>query len=161
MAITGKQLFALCPFGALVTFSDGKPRPPERFVKKVKEWERNNGRGVFLGITPLPEKPRDWDRECFALQTSASDAIIVNTTFTVDSPLSFEFVPPAPGTVLWFTNYKTQRGRREVNRTFESKSAAFAWGDRKGYSLLEQTKYSAEFAIVGENGELIPWTPER
>jgi hypothetical protein len=38
------------PVGTVVSVSDGTPRPPERFVKKLSSWRTHNYLGVYLGI---------------------------------------------------------------------------------------------------------------
>lgn len=38
------------PVGTVVSVSDGTPRPPERFVKKLASWRTRNFLGVYLGI---------------------------------------------------------------------------------------------------------------
>ena len=38
------------PVGTVVSVSDGTPRPPERFVKKLASWRTHNFLGVYLGL---------------------------------------------------------------------------------------------------------------
>jgi len=33
------------PLGALIRYTDGSPKPPARFTKKLAAWERSNGVG--------------------------------------------------------------------------------------------------------------------
>ena len=42
------------PLGALIRYTDGSPKPPARFTKKLAAWERSNGVGrlVKKGTTP-------------------------------------------------------------------------------------------------------------
>ena len=43
-----RSLFTLAPYGAIVRFSDGTPKPPERFKNKLREWNSNNSTGRFV-----------------------------------------------------------------------------------------------------------------
>lgn len=45
------ELIRTAPLGAVVAFSDGTPRPPERFTKKLAAWKLNNGQGVLTAKT--------------------------------------------------------------------------------------------------------------
>jgi len=36
------------PLGALIRYTDGSPKPPARFTKKLAAWERSNGVGRLV-----------------------------------------------------------------------------------------------------------------
>ena len=36
------------PLGALIRYTDGSPKPPTRFTKKLAAWERSNGVGRLV-----------------------------------------------------------------------------------------------------------------
>jgi hypothetical protein len=38
--------------GKIIHVSDGTPRPPARFTRKVREWERNNFSGILTEVEP-------------------------------------------------------------------------------------------------------------
>ena len=38
------------PLGTVVSVSDGTPRPPERFTKKLDAWKTKNFLGVYCGL---------------------------------------------------------------------------------------------------------------
>jgi len=40
------------PLGALIRYTDGSPKPPERFTKKLAAWERSNGVGRLVKKEP-------------------------------------------------------------------------------------------------------------
>ena len=42
--------------GALIRYTDGSPKPPARFTKKLAAWERSNG----LGRLVKKEPPRSY-----------------------------------------------------------------------------------------------------
>ena len=46
------ELLKTVPLGALIAFSDGTPRPPERFTKKLTAWKNTNGVGLLTEKTP-------------------------------------------------------------------------------------------------------------
>ena len=51
------------PLGALIRYTDGSPKPPSRFTKKLAAWERSNGVGRLVKKEPprpcdLPEYPK-------------------------------------------------------------------------------------------------------
>ncbi|MEC5382375.1 hypothetical protein VSX64_16025 [Aurantimonas sp. C2-6-R+9] len=60
--MSAQLIYDLAPLGSTVTYSDGTPRPPERFRKKLAAWEnRNNGGRLIrtqaarrVGDTVLP-----------------------------------------------------------------------------------------------------------
>ena len=40
------------PLGALIRYTDGSPKPPTRFTKKLAAWERSNGVGRLVKKEP-------------------------------------------------------------------------------------------------------------
>ena len=60
--MSAQLIYDLVPLGSIVRYSDGTPRPPERFRKKLASWEnRNNGGRLIrkqaerrVGDTVLP-----------------------------------------------------------------------------------------------------------
>lgn len=53
----------LLPLGTQVTVTDGTPRPPERFNKKLTDWRYKNYEGVIVevreGLYTVQRKPDD------------------------------------------------------------------------------------------------------
>jgi hypothetical protein len=43
--MSAQHIFDTAPLGALIRFSDGTPKPPARFTKKLAAWENNNAVG--------------------------------------------------------------------------------------------------------------------
>jgi hypothetical protein len=86
-ASTAQKIFDDAPIGALIRFSDGTPRPPERFKRKLSHWNNQNGTGR------LTEKTAASDRYpgTFTLHvddiTSKSGVTLVQfyRTYTADS----------------------------------------------------------------------------
>ncbi|MFA5951900.1 MAG: hypothetical protein WC807_16620 [Hyphomicrobium sp.] len=49
---SAQNIFDEAPIGALIRFSDGTPRPPDRFKRKLQAWENANGTGRLSEKTP-------------------------------------------------------------------------------------------------------------
>ena len=47
------------PLGALIRYTDGCPKPPARFTKKLAAWERSNGMGRLVKKEP-PRSYSTW-----------------------------------------------------------------------------------------------------
>ena len=98
MFLTAAQLHALAPFGATIRFTDGTPKPPARFNKKLAEWQRNNGLGQFV-----EKKDADTYQARFSLLVVDESHFKVSKSFGVaeNDALRFEVVRlPAPFVVL-------------------------------------------------------------
>lgn len=166
MSLTSRQLFALglAAIGARVAYSDGTPRPPERFNKKLRDWQRRNGTAVFVGFQPSKGE-KEWDKDSFTVRTLDSDTIVMNMTHHADGTvLTWDVTPPAPGTVLAMQDGLAairNDGGAEAKHVFENEAALYAWGDRNRYSPLKQTEYGTRYVVIGENGEHLPYTPTR
>ena len=50
-------VYDTAPLGALIRYSDGAPRPPARFAKKLAAWERRNGLGRLVRKEPPRDRP--------------------------------------------------------------------------------------------------------
>lgn len=153
--MNGKELFALAPFGAVVAFSDGTPRPPDRFTKKLSAWKSNNASGVFVGRTHGKGKGA-WDVDHFTLQTLSSAVLVVNMGFNVGDTDRFTVTAPAvPGTIIAFSKFYTERGDDECSHIWPSYAHAIAWSRANGYDLNKQ---GWAFKIMGADGVLAPFT---
>jgi len=49
---SARKIFDEAPIGALIRFSDGTSRPPDRFKRKLQAWENRNGTGRLSEKTP-------------------------------------------------------------------------------------------------------------
>ncbi|TIW91375.1 MAG: hypothetical protein E5V57_32295, partial [Mesorhizobium sp.] len=95
--MSASLIFDLAPIGSLVAYSDGMPRPPARFAKKLAAWERRNGTGRLVRKEPARERPTYVSPPCFTLHegTFGQDGIIlvsVMRTYGIDSDLQFRVV---------------------------------------------------------------------
>lgn len=99
------HIYDHAPLGALVRYSDGTPRPPARFTKKLAAWERRNGLGRLVQKTPPRQLASYVAPASITLHEgnfAARGVILVTVTHTypVDSELRFEVVErPTVGSV--------------------------------------------------------------
>ena len=46
--MSAQQIYDHAPLGAIIRYSDGTPRPPERHRRKLQAWERRNNKGRLV-----------------------------------------------------------------------------------------------------------------
>ncbi|MCP3468141.1 hypothetical protein [Bradyrhizobium sp. CCGUVB23] len=96
------------PIGSIIAWSDGTPRPPTRFKKKLAAWQTNNSRGCLIrkqggrGIGNVSLSA------CFTLHEADYGAggviaVRVHRTFSLESKLNFAIIErPVLGSVRVF-----------------------------------------------------------
>ena len=138
------------PLGALIRYTDGSPKPPTRFTKKLAAWERSNGVGRLVKKEPPRVYPTWTAPASFTLHEGnfSSDGVILVTimrSHSADSRLIFEVAEePKPGQVRVLLDFG---GNTELLHLAESITAAELWIAREGYR-------NARFEIVGaEDGD--------
>ncbi|CAM5324523.1 hypothetical protein ATER59S_00179 [Aquamicrobium terrae] len=93
------------PLGSVIRYSDGAPKPPERFRKKLAAWGRRNSVGRLIRKEPPHDRATYTSPACFTLHEGdfgqeGTIVLSVRRTYTVDSELRFEIVErPAIGMV--------------------------------------------------------------
>ncbi|RUV21413.1 hypothetical protein, partial [Mesorhizobium sp. M5C.F.Ca.IN.020.32.2.1] len=93
------------PLGSLIRYSDGMPKPPARFTRKLADWERRNGLGRLVRKAPPRDRPTYSAPASITLNegnfsSSGVALVTVMRTHSVDSELKFEIVErPAIGMV--------------------------------------------------------------
>lgn len=143
MSDTARMIYAEAALGSLVAFADGTPRPPDRFRRKLRDWETRNGRGRLVGRSCAW---RAGGPDSFTLHMGdyGSDGLIVlivNRTYATDSTLTFSVEqPPAPGTVQVITE---RDGREELVHRCGLRPEAEAWAARNSYRDMR-------IVVVGE-----------
>lgn len=55
--MSATTIIGTAPLGALIRYTDGCPRPPARFTKKLAAWERSNGVGRLVKKEPARPYP--------------------------------------------------------------------------------------------------------
>jgi hypothetical protein len=111
--MSAQHIFDNTPLGSIIRFSDGSPKPPARFTKKLSNWERSNGSGRLIRKSP----GRDvGNYQCPASITVHEGdyggggivLIVLHRSFSVDTRLRFDVVePPALGSVRVLEQYNT------------------------------------------------------
>jgi hypothetical protein len=90
-------IFDTAPLGALIRYTDGSPKPPARFTKKLAAWERSNGIGRLVKKEPPRPYPTRTVPASFTLHEGnfSSEGVILVTimrSHSADSQLSFEVI---------------------------------------------------------------------
>ena len=92
--MSAQSIYDLAPFGAIIRFSDGTPRPPERHRKKLAAWEHRNSSGRL--IRKQAERRVGNTVISASITLHAGDyggggvvVLRVHRTFSVDSDLTF------------------------------------------------------------------------
>lgn len=118
--MSAQLIFDHVRLGAIIRYSDGTPRPPERHRRKLRAWEsRNNtGRlvrkraGTRVGETTIPAAITLHEGD---FGSKAVIVLRVFKTFSVDSDLAFTVVErPAIGSVLVLDRPGDEAVLREV-----------------------------------------------
>ena len=103
--MSAQSIYDQAPIGALIRYSDGTPRPPQRFKHKLAAWENNNNVGRFVRKAGSRTIGNHTTPASFTLHQgdfgSAGVVVLkVFKTFSVGSPLAFTIVErPKPGMV--------------------------------------------------------------
>ncbi len=93
------------PLGSLVRYSDGTPKPPARFTKKLAAWQNRNGVGRLVKKDPRRDRPTYTSPASITLHEGdfGSGGVVlikVLRAHSVDSDLHFEIIErPAIGAV--------------------------------------------------------------
>ena len=134
--MSASLIFDIAPLGSLISYSDGSPKPPSRFSKKLAAWERRNGMGRLVRKVPERERPTYTSPPCFTLNEGSfgQDGIVILTvtrTYTIDSDLNFSVVErPRIGQVRIV---QTVGESDELLHLAESQEAAELWIAKAGH----------------------------
>ena len=144
--MSAQHIFDTAPLGALIRFFDGTPRPPDRFRRKLADWENRNATGRLTRKSPAVDRGGADYPAGFALHLGSygSDGIIVLVVtrhFLVTSRLNFEIAEmPLPGSVRVLTSFGDGD---ELRHLAPDMASAQAW--------LAAHRYShARFDVVPE-----------
>ncbi|MCL4068914.1 hypothetical protein M3484_20345 [Pseudomonas sp. GX19020] len=145
--MSAEQIFTRAPLGALIRYSDGKPRPPARFTKKLASWQRNNGIGRLVRKEPgrAGGSGHDIPASITLHEGDYSSAgvilVVMHRTYSVTGELKFEIADlPRPGMVRVVQIFGDTT---ELLHLAENMEAAELWLGKNPYSL-------ARFEVVGE-----------
>jgi hypothetical protein len=103
--MSAQHIYVSAPLGSIIRYSDGTPKPPVRFKRKLVAWENNNSGGRLVRKTPSRDMP-----SCFlpaGITLHQDDfggagvvVLRVYKTFSVNCALTFIVTElPKPGSV--------------------------------------------------------------
>lgn len=134
--MSASTIIDTAPLGTLIRYTDGSPKPPARFTKKLAAWERSNGVGRLVKKDPPRSYPTWTAPASFTLHEGnfASDGVILVTimrSHSADSRLNFEVVErPKLGQGRVLLDFG---GNMELLHLAESVGAAELWIAKEGY----------------------------
>lgn len=150
--MSARAIFQSAPLGSLVRYADGRPRPPDRFARKLAAWRNTNGSGMLIRKTPARDLGRVTIPDAFTLHVGSYGSeglvvLVVQKIYDVTSPLAFSVeTRPRPGQVLVVTG-STEHS--ELKHLAADPGEAQARVSLKGYC-------DAQILLVTDNGDQVP-----
>lgn len=141
--MSAHTIFEQAPIGAIVAWSDGNPRPPQRHRRKLDAWKTNNSQGRLirkqgaLGVG-LVDPHASFTLHEADYGAGGVIAIRVHRTFPLSSMLRFTIVErPAVGSVRVFDRAGEHA---ELVHLASHRAAAEHWLSEHGYpnAVLEE-----------------------
>ncbi|MFC3058549.1 hypothetical protein [Paenirhodobacter populi] len=137
--MSAQQIFTCAPLGALLRYSDGKPKPPARFTKRLAAWQRSNGCGRLVRKDPgrSGANGNSFPATITLHEGDFSSAgvilVVMHRTYSVASELKFEIAElPRPGMVRVVQIFGDTT---ELLHLAESQEAAELWLAKNPYHL--------------------------
>lgn len=141
--MSAQHIFDNASLGSMIQYSDGAPKPPARFTKKLDLWERRNGTGRLivkstgrlLGNYALPSSITLHQGN---LSSDVAVLVVMQRSFSVDTRLLFEVVEsPKSGMVRVLAQYSTGKELLHLAANYE---AAARWLKQHPHSnaILEE-----------------------
>jgi len=151
--MSAHMIFEHAPLGAIVAWSDGNPRPPERHRRKFDAWKTNNSQGRLVR---KQDRRHTGTLDPYATLTlheadygpSGIIAIRVFRTFSLDSTLRFTIVErPAIGSVRVLSRAGDDA---ELVHLAPHRAAAEQWLSEHGYpdAVLKEVSADEAAAVV-------------
>ena len=128
--MSAQHIFDNTPLGSIIRYSDGAPKPPARFTRKLEHWERSNGSGRLIRKSPGREVGNHPFPASFTLHEGDFGGggvvlIVLHRSFSVDTRLRFEVVEsPKTGMVRVVAQYSAET---ELLHLAASHEAAASW----------------------------------
>lgn len=107
--MSAQRIYDTAPLGSLIRFSNGQPRPPARFSRKLKAWNNDNGMGRLVERSPEHIGTNYRSPATFTLHlgnygSQGTILMVVRRHYSVESVLNFEIAEmPRPGMVRILT----------------------------------------------------------
>ncbi|WP_370318766.1 hypothetical protein [Oricola sp.] len=150
--MSAQLIFDTAPLGAIIRYSDGTPRPPYRYRRKLQAWERHNNRGRLVKKRAATVVAQIAIPASFTLHEGdfGSKAVIVLRvfrTFSTDSALAFSVVEhPAAGSILVLDR---PGDAGELVHVAQHQQVADEWLSRHGYPNARLYEVTADEVAVG------------
>ncbi|MDL2407612.1 hypothetical protein PY650_18465 [Rhizobium calliandrae] len=151
--MSASLIYDLAPIGSIVAWSDGTPRPPERFRKKLAAWKTRNSHGRLIRKEGERNVGTTSILPYFTLHEGdlgANDviAIRIHRTFSLDSGLTFKVVGrPALGSVRVFDR---PGANAELVHLADNRQATAEWLSRHGYPHAVLSEVTADEVAADE-----------
>ncbi len=153
--MSAHAIYDHAPIGSTIAWSDGTPRPPERFTRKLAAWLTNNGRGRLIRKQPGRGMGNLSLSASFTLHEADFGAggviaLRVHRTFSLGSSLRFSVIErPAIGSVRVFDRAGEDA---ELVHLAPHRLAAEEWLSRHGYlqAVLEEITVDEVGAAIVE-----------
>ena len=135
--MSAHNVYDNAPLGSLIGYSDGTPKPPARFNKKLAAWQSRNGVARLVRKEPQRDRPTYTSPASITLHEGdfASGGVVlvkVLRTHSVDGDLRFEIIErPAIGAVRILQEHA---GATELLHLAENRDAAERWLGQHHYS---------------------------
>ena len=103
--MSAQHIFDNASLGSIIRYSDGSPKPPARFTKKLEVWERSNGSGRLVRKSPgrtVGNHPFPASFTVHEGDFGGGDVVLIvlHRSFSVDTRLRFDLIePPKAGMV--------------------------------------------------------------
>lgn len=138
---TARHIYETAPLGSLIAFRSGEPRPPQRFTRKVKAWEQENGTGRLVERQPgFGTSPATFTLHLGDFESEGVIIMVVRRLFSADSAKPFEILDtPKAGMVRVLTGH----GEREELRFLAS-------------DMAQAERWMAEHHYSGIRAEIVP-----
>jgi len=130
------DIYRHAPLGAKIRFSNGEPRPPDRFTRKVRAWEEENGTGTLvqwsLGFeSGTWSSPPTFGLHIATYASSGVPVIVLRRIYSTTSQLQFEIIErPRFGMARILTAIGEGD---ELQHLAEDETAAQSWLTRHRY----------------------------
>ena len=153
--MSAHTIFEHAPLGAIVAWSDGNPRPPERHRRKLDAWKTNNSQGRLIRKQGVRDIGTLDPHASFTLHEADYGAggviaIRVHRTFSLGSTLRFTVIErPTVGSVRVFDR---AGDNAELVHLAPHRAAAQQWLSEHGYpnAVLEDVTADDAAAVAVE-----------
>lgn len=125
---SARHVYETAPLGSLIKYGNGEPRPPERFKRKLRTWENENGIGRLVERAPASDRfPATFTLHLGDFGSEGVIIMVMRRIFSTDSEKPFEIVEtPTPGMVRVLTGHGE---REELKFLAADMASAQRWMD--------------------------------